>query len=156
MGAFGCALRTFAVRKSPVAWLSFWSLGSIERMKIRRIILIVGLLVVVAAYVSWLLISRWQHEQTFKSLPKLAAAMRSYSHDQISHGRPVPSSVTVQDLVSGGYISAGEVRDLGGADVTFYPTVSESDPQAVLVRVRMSDGSQIVALADGSVGSVSR
>ena len=125
-------------------------------MKIRRIILIVGLLVVVAAYVSWLLVSRWQHDQAFKSLPKLAAAMRSYSDGQISHGRPLPSSVTVQDLVSGGYISAAEVRDLDGADVTFYPTVSETDPQAILVRVRLQDGSQIAAFADGSIAQLPR
>jgi hypothetical protein len=137
-----------------VAQLS--TLGSIEHMKIRRLILIAGLLIVVAALASWLVISRWQHSQSFRSLPKLAAAMRSYSHDQVSHGRSLPSSVTLQDLVGGGYIPAAEVRDLGGADVTFYPTVSESDPQAVLVRVRMPDGSQTVALADGSVQSVSR
>jgi hypothetical protein len=31
MGAFGCALRPSAVRKSHVAWLSFWSLGGGEQ-----------------------------------------------------------------------------------------------------------------------------
>jgi len=132
------------------------SLGSIKRMKIRRLIMIAGLLIAVAAFASWLLVSRWEHSQSFKSLPKLMAAMQTYSHDQVSHGRPLPSSVTLQDLVGGGYVSTNEVRDLGGADVTFYPTVSDSDPQAVLVRVRMPDGSQTVGLADGSVQSVSR
>jgi|GEM_PF-1710708 len=125
-------------------------------MKIRRLILIAGLLIAVAAYASCLLVSQWEHSQSFKSLPKLVAAMQTYSHDQVSHGRPLPSAVTLQDLVGGGYISTNEVRDLGGADVTFYPTVSESDPQAVLVRVRMPDGSQTVALSDGSIQSLSR
>lgn len=125
-------------------------------MKIRRLILIAGLLVAVAALASWLVISRWQHSQSFKSLPKLAAAMRSYSHDQVSHGRPLPTSLTVQDLVGSGYVSAVEVRDLAGADVTFYPTASESDPQAILVRVRLADGAQIAALADGSVQQLPR
>ena len=87
---------------------------------------------------------------------KMCIRDRTYSHDQVSHGRPLPSAVTLQDLVGGGYISTNEVRDLGGADVTFYPTVSESDPQAVLVRVRMPDGSQTVALSDGSIQSLSR
>jgi hypothetical protein len=137
-----------------VAQLS--TLGRIERMKIRRLILIIGSLVLVAALASWLLVSHWQHSQSFKSLSKLTAAMQTYSHDQVSHGRPLPSSVTLQDLVGGGYVSTNEVRDLDGADVTFYPTVSESDPQAVLVRVRMPDGSQTVALSDGSVQSLSR
>ena len=133
-----------------------FSLGSIERMKICRLILIAGLLIAVAAFASWLLVSRWGHSQSFKSLPKLVTAMQTYSHDQLSHGRPAPSSVTLQDLVGGGYISAADVRDLGGADVTFYPTVSESDPQAVLVHVRMPDGSQTVCLADGSIQMLPR
>jgi hypothetical protein len=137
-----------------VAQLS--TLGGKTRMKIRRLILIAGLLIAVAAYASCLLVSQWEHSQSFKSLPKLVAAMQTYSHDQVSHGRPLPSAVTLQDLVGGGYISTNEVRDLGGADVTFYPTVSESDPQAVLVRVRMPDGSQTVALSDGSIQSLSR
>jgi Flp pilus assembly protein CpaB len=110
-------------------------------MKIHRLILVASLLIAVAAFASWLLVSRWDHSQSFKSLPKLVAAMQTYSHDQVSHGRPLPSSVTLQDLLGGGYISAAEVRDLGGADVTFYPTVNDSDPEAVVVRVRMADGS---------------
>jgi hypothetical protein len=120
-------------------------------MKARRLILIAAVLVGVAALAVWLLAFRWNHSQAFKSLPKLAAAMRHYSDDQVSHGKPLPSPLTVQDLVGGGYISASEVRDLEGADVTFYPTVTEVDPQAVLVRVRMRDGAEIVAQADGSV-----
>ena len=125
-------------------------------MKIRRLILSAGLLVAVAVSVSVAVISHGLHSHSFKSLLKLTAAMQSYSHDQVSHGRPLPSSVTLQDLLGGGYVSVDDVRDLGGADVTFYPTVSESDPQAVLVRVRMPDGSQTVALTDGSVQEVSR
>ena len=126
-------------------------------MKIRRIIVIVALLIVVAALVSMALISHWQHsEQSFKILPKLAVAEQSYVRDRVSHGQPLPTSVTLQDLVSGGYISADTVRSLAGADVTFYPTVTDTTPQAILVRVRMSDGSQVVALADGSVQEVAR
>lgn len=125
-------------------------------MKIRRLIFVAGFLSTVAVLVGLVLISRWQHSHAFSSLPKLAAAMRSYSHDQVSHGRPLPSSVTVPDLINGGYISKSEVRDLAGADVTFYPTASETDPQAILIRIRLPDGSQIVTLADGSVQELSR
>ena len=125
-------------------------------MKNRRLILVAGLLVVLAAIGSVLLVSHWQKSRSFKGLSKLAAAMQTYAHDQLSHGRTLPSSVKLQDLPGGGYISPDEVRDLGGADVTFYPTVNESDPQAVLVRVRMPDGSQIFAVADGSIQSIRR
>ena len=127
-------------------------------MKIRRLMLIAGLLVVVAALASWLLVVHWQHsEQTFKILPKLATAEQRYVHDYISHGQPLPASVTLQDLVGGGYISTDDVRSLEGSDVTFYPqAISDSQPQAILVRVRLSDGSQIAALADGSVQQLPR
>jgi Flp pilus assembly protein CpaB len=126
-------------------------------MKIRRLILIAGLLVAVAALASWLLVSHWQRsEQTFKILPKLAAAERSYVRDRVSHGQPLPASVTLQDLVSGGYISADEVRSLGGAEVTFYPEVTDAYPQSFVVRVRMPDGVEMAALADGSVQQLPR
>jgi len=121
-------------------------------MKIRRLILIAGLLVAVAALVSWLLVVHWQHsQQMFKILPKLAAAEQRYLRDRVSRAQPSPDSVTLQDLVGGGYISADEVRSLDGADVTFYPAVTDATPQAILVRVRMSDGIETDAMADGSV-----
>jgi len=121
-------------------------------MNIRRIIVIVSLLVVVAVLASVALVVHWQHsEQTFKILPTLAAAERRYVDDHVSRGQPLPASVTLRDLAGAGYISADDVRSLDGAEVTFYPTVTNATPQAVLVRVRMSDGSEIVALADGSV-----
>ena len=124
-------------------------------MKIRRLILIVGLLVAVAALASWLLVSHWEHsDQTFKILPKLAAAEQSYVRDHASRGQPLPASVTLQDLLSGGYVTTDEVRSLAGADVVFYPTVTEATPQAILVRVRMPDGTEMAVLADGSVQSL--
>jgi len=120
-------------------------------MKIRRLILIAGLLVAVAALASWLLVSHWQRsEQTFKILPKLGVAEQHYVRDRVSRGQPLPASVTLRDLVSGGYISADEVRSLNGADVTFYPAVTDATPQAILVRVRMPDGVEMALTADGS------
>jgi len=120
-------------------------------MKIRRLIVIFGFLIVVAALVSVALISHWQRSQTFKGLPRLAAAEQRYLRDHVSRGQPEPASVTLRDLVSNGYISTNDVRAFEGMEVIFYPTASNNDPQAILVRVRISDGSQVVMLADGSV-----
>jgi hypothetical protein len=124
-------------------------------MKIQRLMLIAGLLVAVAALASWLLVSHWEHsEQTFRILPKLAVAEQSYVHDHVSRGQPLPASLTLRDLVSSGYISADEIRSLGEADVTFYPTVTGADPAAILVRMRLPDGGQIAAFTDGSVAQL--
>ncbi len=83
--------------------------------------------------------------------------MQSYSHDLVSHSQSLPTSVTLQDLINHGYISAGQVRDLNGADVTFYPLAANSaDPQSILVRVRMSGRVDTVVLADGSIQQLPR
>jgi hypothetical protein len=126
-------------------------------MKTSRVILISGLLVAIAAAVSWLFITHWQRsDQAFKILPKLAVAEQSYLRAHANSSQPLPASVTLQDLVSGGYISTSEVRSLAGSDVTFYPMVTGAAPRVILVRVRMPDGVQIAAMADGSVQQLPR
>lgn len=92
----------------------------------------------------------------FNGLPKLVAAMKNYSRDHISRGQPLPVSVTFQDLVSGGYISTNDVRDIGGMDTTFYLMANYRDPKAVLAKWRMPDGTQMIVLADGNVQKLPR
>jgi hypothetical protein len=59
MGAFRFALRTSVVRKSPVAWLSFWSLGNYafmqksKRERYRRLSWLAGMAVSVCA-IFWI------------------------------------------------------------------------------------------------------
>ena len=95
-------------------------------------------------------------QSAFTGFPKLVAAVKSYSRDHISHGQPLPVSLTLRDLVSGGYIGTNDVLGLDGGDVTFYPKASERDAKAVLVQVRMSDGKRVVALTDGSIQQLPR
>jgi hypothetical protein len=121
-------------------------------MKTRRLI-VVAVLLVVAAIMAWMaLISYWQHSQpAFKDAPKLVAAAQAFSRDHALPGQPLPASVTLRDLVSGGYISAEDVRAFDGVEVTIYPAAGNGNPQAILVRARMPDGTRIAVLADGSV-----
>ena len=94
----------------------------------------------------------WQYSRTWiNSSARLAMAVESYSRDYVSRGQHLPSSATLQDLVNGGYISAGEVRAFDGLEVTIYPTVS-TDPRAILVRVRMPDGVQYVTRPTAAPG----
>ena len=109
------------------------------------------LIVVAVLMVSTALYFYWQHSRIrVNSSVRLALAVESYSRDYVSRGQRLPSSVTFQDLVNGGYISAKEVRAFEGMEVTMYPTAS-TNSRTVLVRVRMPDGTQFVTLADGSV-----
>jgi hypothetical protein len=53
-------------------------------------------------------------------------------------------------------MKADEVKSLAGLDVTIYPEVDESHPLDIQIRVRMSDGSEVALMADGSVQSLAR
>jgi hypothetical protein len=123
-------------------------------MKKRRLILIAGLLVAVAVLVSAALVSHWQHLQTFKNLPKVVLAAQTYWRDKVAHGEPLPASVSIQDLVASRYVSAEDVREFDGVDVTVYPMTNNPDPQSILIRVRLPDGTQTVALGGGSIQSL--
>jgi len=106
----------------------------------------------VAAIVSVALTAYWQRQQPiFKDAPKLIAAMNAYASDIVARGRPLPSTVTLRELIAGGYISASEVRAFDGMDVTLSPSTEQTRPQDVLIRVRLPDGSVTALLVDGSV-----
>jgi len=116
-------------------------------MNARRLMLITLAVLMVSAALYF----HWQHSRMrINSSVRLALAVESYSRDYVSRGQRLPSSVTFQDLINGGYISVKEVRAFDGMEVTMYPTVS-TNPRTVLVRVRMPDGTQYVTMADGSV-----
>jgi Flp pilus assembly protein CpaB len=136
-------------------------------MKIRRLVLAAGSLVVAAVVICVLIISYWHRRPPPTSIdspklilaiealkndpPKLVAAAQAFSRDQVSRGQPLPSAVMLRDLVTGRYISAEDVRVFDGMDVTIYPTVGDTNPQAILIRAQMPDGFQIATMADGSV-----
>ena len=125
-------------------------------MKIRRLIFIVCSLVVAAAVVCAVLVFHWQHSQpVFKDAPKLAAAVQAFSRDQAARGQPLPASVSLHELVSGGYIATNDVHAFDGMDVTI-SLASDAYPQSILIHVRMSDGTEIAAMADGSVQQLPR
>jgi hypothetical protein len=88
--------------------------------------------------------------------PKIMAAAQSYAQDLRAHGQVVPATVSLHDLIAKGLLRPDDVSGFSGMAVTVSLTVSENNPQDVLMRVRMQDGSQVVALSDGSVHSLSR
>jgi hypothetical protein len=87
----------------------------------------------------------------FKDAPKLTAAVQAYSRDQASRGKPLPSSVSLRELISGGFLATNDVHAFDGMDVTISLTASDAYPQSILIHVRMPDGTQMQVLTDGSV-----
>jgi hypothetical protein len=121
------------------------------KRKLSRVTILLGLLLAIAAFVSAALVYHWQHlGPKPKDFAKLPGAILSYSRDRVSRGQSLPASITLRDLTDGGYISPEYAHKLGGINLTIFPSAGETNPQSILMRARMSDGSEIVALADGS------
>jgi hypothetical protein len=106
--------------------------------------------VVVVVCVS--LTTYWQWKQpVFRDAPKLMTAIHAFSHDLMARAQPLPATVDLRALVSGGYISASDVRAFDGMEVTISLKADEANPQEILMRVRLPDGSLTALMADGSV-----
>lgn len=121
----------------------------------RKRVIIFGILA--ALFVAYVvsIVPNFRRKQTvaaLRSLPRdrVEAAARAFAHDR----KATDKAVALHELVSGGYLQAEDVRGLEGRDVTVAVDVDETAPQTILIRVRASDGSDIVLLADGSVQRV--
>jgi hypothetical protein len=124
-------------------------------MKIRRLIFIFCTLVTAAVVICVVVVFHLQRSQpVFKGAQKLTAAVHMFSQDLASQGKQLPESVSLQELISGGYLATNDVHAFDGMDVTISLSASDAYPQSILIHVRMPDGTQIVAMADGSVQQV--
>jgi len=81
-------------------------------------------------------------------------AVQEFSQDQKAHGRTLPASVSLQELVNGGHVSVKDVRAFDGLDLMISLTADATRPQDILIRVRLPDGRLLAGLADGSAGQV--
>ena len=81
---------------------------------------------------------------------KFASALRAFARDRPAGGQQPPASVSLEELVVGGYLQAEDVRPFKGLAVTLSFAADASHPQSVLVRVKLADGTEMVGLADGS------
>jgi len=86
------------------------------------------------------------------SVDRLSAAAHSFANDK----RVTDTTVPLHSLVSAGYLRSEEVRNLNGKDATISLTANEVTPSEALIRVRGSDGSDIVLSADGSIQKMAR
>ncbi len=82
---------------------------------------------------------------------KIFAAAKSYAAGLTTQGVPIPASVSLKVLIDRGLLSEADVSGFAGLEVSVSLSANESRPQEVLVRARLPDGREIVALADGSV-----
>jgi hypothetical protein len=113
----------------------------------------VAVAIMVAAGLVYLSLSSKDTSAKFNGATIVAAA-RAYTHDLQARKQPIPQSVTLEELVALHFLQPGEVEAFHGMKATIMLTAGESNPQAVLMRVRMPDGSEFVLLNDGSTQQV--
>ena len=120
-------------------------------MKRAFILIVASVLLAVTAGLGYLAFRTRDSQSGTLNGVRLIQAVRTFAEDLQTQGRPVPDSVPAAELVRRGLLTEGDLGDLAGFDFTVSLRVDESRPQEVLARVQLPDGSQVIALADGSV-----
>jgi hypothetical protein len=90
----------------------------------------------------------------FDSAPKLIAAAQAFARDHQAGEQPLPPTVSLRELLEGGYLEATEVRAFEGMEVEVSLTAGADNLQQILVSAQLPDGSKIALLGDGSVQQI--
>jgi len=87
---------------------------------------------------------------------KVLAAARAYAADREHRGLALPASVSVRELTERGLLTAADVSGFAGMEVMVSLSPGQRSLRDVLVRAHLSDGYDVILLADGSVHEVRR
>jgi hypothetical protein len=123
-------------------------------MKAKKILIFTGVAVIAIISGFFFIVSKPQKGHF--NAGKITMATHAYCRDAKERNNNLPSSISLQELITKGFLKHEDVSAFDGMEVTVYLTVDDTTSQAVLMNARLSDGSQIVALADGSVQQVAK
>ena len=112
--------------------------------------LLVAVLVVGLIGGGLALIAYWQRPQPVDG-PAIAKAVADFCKAQRASNTALPPSITLQELVTAGYLRKEAIHGFGDTEVRISLQVDENNPQAILMEARLPDGSRVNALGDGSV-----
>jgi hypothetical protein len=87
----------------------------------------------------------------FDSAPKLIAAAQAFARDHQAGEQPLPPTVSLRELLEGGYLEATEVRAFEGMEVEISLSADAEQLQQILVSAQLPDGTKITLMGDGSV-----
>jgi hypothetical protein len=139
--------------------LELRTLPSSERtVKKKHLIIVSCLLVLVAAYIVSIIPNIRFHrewDRTVQALRGLSrdrvdAAVQAFVRDRKAGTTPL-TTVTFDELVSGGYLHTNDVAAFGGKQVVVFIGIDGSTPAAAYLRVHLTDSRDVVENADGSI-----
>src|ERR1051326_8547122 len=82
---------------------------------------------------------------------RFPAGLAAYARDLRSRGEQIPNSVSLDNLVRLGYLTAADAQPFEGVKLVFHSDADETHPQKILVDATMRDGTQFAVMGDGSV-----
>jgi hypothetical protein len=95
-------------------------------------------------------LSTWAALQAV-SRSRIATAVQAFGRDRKLHDVDPTNSVSLRELLSGGYVQASDVRGLEGKDVRVSLAPERATALMVWISVREPDGSELGVLGDGSM-----
>jgi len=117
-------------------------------------VIIVAVGVIALVYTS--AVSTAPPQMTPENAVHIIAAAQLLTHDLRLTGRPVPQAVTLAQLVDLKYLAPSDAEPFKGTDAAISLVATNDPKKAVLMRVRMPDGNDLVLLGDGSAQEISR
>jgi len=126
-------------------------------VKLRHLMVLLVAGIAILALLSLALEWYWKRNQpVFNDAPKLVAALQAFSRDRFIHGMRLPSTVSLSELVAGGYLSTNDVHAFEGIEVTFSNVTNSQNPREIMVRARLPDGSVLTLMEDGTVQTLGK
>jgi len=101
----------------------------------------------------------WQRTiRAFQNLPseRVDSAIQSFVAAQKAQGRSISKTVSLRELVAGGFLRTEDATRFEDVDVSFDINVDKNNPQQIIARVRLSSGLMVVELTDGSVQQITQ
>ena len=125
----------------------------------KKFLLVAAIAALVVSYLGFAYLRRAQ--PSFNEAVAFVRSVYKLVEAYTQRGSPLPSSVSVRELVDGGYITPKMARRFAGAQVVLphlptQPQLLESAPQQVLISLRLPDGRETVMTADGSIHQIPR
>ncbi|HEY3853784.1 MAG TPA: hypothetical protein VGO67_05260 [Verrucomicrobiae bacterium] len=87
---------------------------------------------------------------------KITGAAIAYTRSLVARKQPIPKIVALSELVRLGFLKPADVAAFQGMDATLSLVSDASNPQYVLMRVQLPDGSDFELLADGTMRQMGR
>src|SRR5258706_272725 len=118
-------------------------------MKLKRLPVIIGVMTLLGLILFFCALALIPRGETINP-QRYIDALQSYARDRTARGQSLPASVSLSELVAGGFLSADGAKAFGAKDVRISLTIDETRPQDVLMEAQLPDGTRLISLGDGS------